>query len=480
MQVQIKYNTFDKIINIYYTNVKMNTERTYAAIDLKSFYASVECVERGLDPITTCLVVADPSRGKNTICLAVTPELKKYGLSGRCRMFQVLQKVEEIRRQTGKKIEYIVAPPRMALYMEYSSRIYGIYLKYFCHEDIHVYSIDEVFIDLTTYLPLYKSDGESLCRRVILDVFNTTGITATAGLGPNLFLCKVAMDIMAKRTPPDEWGVRIALLDEISFRQKLWNHRPLTDFWRIGQGTARRLERNCLFTLGDVARRSLNPVGERKLYKIFGIDAEILIDHAWGYEPCTMAHIKNYKPENKSIVSGQVLPHPYPFQQARLVVQEMTELLALELMEQGLVAPQFSLGVGYNACKEGDGYNGPVRIDHYGRIVPKSAHGNAFVGNPTCLASIMVAAVLEVFDKIVNPNLLVHRIHICAVNLVPKTSVQPELFDQDEVLKKEDNLQSTLLRIQHKFGKNAVIKGHDLEEGGTKRERNQQIGGHRA
>lgn len=458
----------------------MNSGRMYAAIDLKSFYASVECVERGLDPITTRLVVADPSRSKNTICLAVTPALKKYGLKGRCRLFELQQKLREIKARTGTEVDYIIAPPRMALYMNYSATIYGVYLKYFCHEDIHVYSIDEVFIDLTGYLKLYNCDGKTLCRKVIQDVLATTGITATAGLGPNLFLCKVAMDVMAKRIQPDQWGVRIAELDEMSFRQELWSHRPLTDFWRIGHGTARRLERNCIFTLGELARRSLTPSGQRKLYKLFGIDAEILIDHAWGYEPCTMAHIKAYKAENRSIVSGQVLHSPYSYEKARLVVQEMTELLALELVEQGLVAAHFSLAVGYEVSKPGGNYHGPIKIDRYGRPLPRSAHGAVTTGRATDLTSSIEAKMLELYDAIVNPNLKVRRIHICANGLVPKSSLQPELFGQSEAQQKEERLQTTVLRVHHKFGKNALLKGHDLTEGGTKTDRNRQIGGHRA
>lgn len=458
----------------------MNSKRTYAAIDLKSFYASVECVERGLDPITAPLVVADPSRGKNTICLAVSPELKKYGLSGRSRMFQVYQKMREIKAQTGKEIDCIVASPRMALYIAYSANVYEVYLNYFSPDDIHVYSIDEVFIDLTSYLNLYKTDALSLCRRVILEVLATTGITATAGIGPNLFLCKVAMDVVAKHCVPDEWGVRIARLDEMDFRRQLWSHRPLTDFWRIGPGTARRLEKHCMFTLGDVARRSLKPEGQRKLYKLFGIDAEILIDHAWGYEPCTMAHIKAYRAENRSIVSGQVLPRPYPFHQTRLVVQEMAEILALELMEQGLVASQFSLAVGYSSNTDEENHTGSVKTNLYGQLVPKSAHGGISVGRPTSLASTMAGAILRVFDQVVNPTLMVHRIHICALDVVAVTSLQPELFDIDPSQQREQKLQQTLLKIMKKYGKNSVVKAHDLEEGGTKMERNRQIGGHRA
>ncbi len=458
----------------------MNSKRTYAAIDLKSFYASVECVERGLDPITTPLVVADPSRGKNTICLAVTPELKKYGLSGRSRMFQVHQKMREIKAQTGKEIDYIVAPPRMALYIKYSANVYEVYLNYFSPDDIHLYSIDEVFIELTGYLDLYKTDAPGLCRRVILEVLANTGITATAGIGPNLFLCKVAMDIVAKHCRADEWGVRVAQLDEMDFRRRLWSHRPLTDFWRIGPGTARRLEKHCMFTLGDVARRSLKPEGQRKLYKLFGIDAEILIDHAWGYEPCTIAHIKGYKPESKSMVSGQVLPRPYPFHQARLVAQEMAETLALELMEQGLVASQFSLGVGYSANKGEENYTGPVKINHYGQVVPKSAHGSVSVGRPTSLASTMAGAILRAFDQVVNPTLQIHRINICALDVEPEAALQPELFGISSSQQREQKLQQAILKIMRKHGKNSVVKGHDLEEGGTKMERNRQIGGHRA
>ena len=480
----------------------MNRERIYAAIDLKSFYASVECVQRGLNPLTARLVVADPQRGRNTICLAVTPAMKKYGLSGRCRMFQVLQTVREIEARTGKRLDYITAPPRMALYLTYSADIYQIYLRYFSPDDIHVYSIDEVFIDLTTYLPLYRTDAQSLCRRVIQEVQETTGITATVGIGTNLFLCKVAMDILAKRTEPDQWGVRMAVLDEMEFRRQLWDHRPLTDFWRIGHGTARRLEKNGIFTLGELAHRSLQPAGQRKLYRMFGVDAEILIDHAWGYEPCTMAHIKAYRPENRSIVSGQVLHSPYSFQKARLVVQEMTELLALELAAQSLVASRFSLAVGYEACRtspagerdcgDSTGYHDPslqkqvatttvpLKIDHYGRLVPRSAHGSISTGEPTNLCSPILHKMMELYDTIVNPALQVRRVHLCAVDVVGKSTVRPDLFGDTEEHRREERLQSALLAIMGKFGKNSVVKAHDLEEGGTKMDRNCQIGGHRA
>ncbi len=444
-------------------------KKFYAAIDLKSFFASVECVERGLDPLSTHLVVADSSRSEKTICLALTPSLKKYGLGGRPRLFQVIQKAEEIRRLTGKPLEYITAVPRMSLYIKYSADIYEVYLKYFSPDDIHIYSIDEVFIDLTTYLALYHTDARSLCQKVVQDILEKTGITATVGIGTNLFLCKVAMDIVAKKMPADEYGVRIAELDEMSFRRELWNHRPLTDFWRIGPGISSRLEKNFMNTLGDVARRSLTEEGLKRLYKLFGIDAEILIDHAWGYEPCTIKHIKGYKSESKSIGSGQVLQHPYDFESAKLIVKEMTENLVLDLQSKGYISAYFSLIVGYEVIKE----NGE-------KFLPKAATGSFCTGEPSCVLSKIIERMMDLYDYIVNPNFFIRRLNLTANNVVLQSSIPPELFEMEKCDKDETNVQKAVLQIQRKFGKNAMIKAHSLEEGGTTIERNKQIGGHKA
>lgn len=454
------------------------TGRTYLAIDLKSFYASVECVERGLNPLTTNLVVADESRTEKTICLAVTPTLKAYGLSGRSRLFEVVQKAREVKRKTGRPLSYITAKPRMALYMEYSARIYGIYLSYFSADDIHVYSIDEVFIDATSYLPLYRTDAHSLARTVIKDILATTGITATAGIAPNLFLCKVAMDIVAKHVEADPDGVRIAELDLDGYRKTLWNHTPLTDFWRIGSGTARRLEKLGLHTMGDIARRSLT--AEETLYKEFGVDAEILIDHAWGVEPCTIAHIKNYRSSVKSLGSGQILPCPYSQDKARLVVQEMAESLAQELFSKGLASSDFTLFICYDRSSIGDGYEGETETDRYGREVPKADHGTARLGAHTASMQRITQAVLAVFDRIYDKTLLAKRLNLTADNVIPQQEEQADLFTDIAAQKKESSLQRTMLSIQGKFGKNAILKGADLTEGATVRERNEQIGGHHA
>lgn len=452
--------------------------RTYLAIDLKSFYASVECVERGLNPLTTNLVVADESRTEKTICLAVTPTLKAYGLSGRSRLFEVVQKAREVERQTGKPLRYITAKPRMALYMEYSARIYGIYLNYFSADDIHVYSIDEVFIDATSYLPLYRTDAHSLARTVIKDILSKTGITATAGIAPNLFLCKVAMDIVAKHVEADPDGVRIAELNLEGYRRTLWNHTPLTDFWRIGSGTARRLEKLGLRTMGDIARRSLT--AEETLYKEFGIDAEIVIDHAWGVEPCTIAHIKNYRSSAKSLGSGQILPCPYNEDKARLVVQEMAESLAQELFAKGLASSDFTLYICYDRSSLGDGYEGETETDRYGREVPKADHGTARLGAHTASMQRITQAVLAVFDRIYDRTLLAKRLNLTADNVIPQQEEQADLFTDIAAQKKESSLQRTMLSIQGKFGKNAILKGADLTNGATVRERNEQIGGHHA
>ena len=452
--------------------------RTYLAIDLKSFYASVECVERGLNPLTTNLVVADESRTEKTICLAVTPTLKAYGLSGRSRLFEVVQKAREVERKTGRPLSYITAKPRMALYMEYSARIYGIYLSYFSADDIHVYSIDEVFIDATSYMPLYRTDAHSLARTVIKDILTKTGITATAGIAPNLFLCKAAMDIVAKHVEADPDGVRIAELDVESYRRTLWNHTPLTDFWRIGSGNARRLEKLGLRTMGDIARRSL--MAEETLYKEFGIDAEILIDHAWGIEPCTIAHIKNYRSSVKSLGSGQILPCPYSQDKARLVVQEMAESLAQELFAKGLASSDFTLFICYDRSSLGDGYEGETETDRYGRAVPKADHGSARLGAHTASMQRITQAVLAVFDRIYDKTLLAKRLNLTADDVIPQQEEQADLFTDIAAQKKESSLQRTMLSIQGKFGKNAILKGADLTEGATVRERNEQIGGHHA
>ena len=452
--------------------------RTYAAIDLKSFYASVECVERALNPLTANLVVADESRTEKTICLAVSPSLKAYGLSGRSRLFEVVQKARDIERCTGKKLEYIAAKPRMALYMQYSARIYGIYLSFFSAEDIHVYSIDEVFIDLTSYLPLYKTDAYSLVKTVIKKIFSETGITATAGIAPNLFLCKVAMDIVAKHVEADEEGMRIAELDEKTYRKTLWNHTPITDFWRIGSGTENRLKKIGLYTMGDIARRSLKD--DKLIYREFGIDAEILIDHAWGKEPCTIAHIKNYRSSAKSLGIGQVLSSPYSCEKARVIVQEMAESLAQDLFVKKVASDSFSLYISYDKTSLSDGYSGSISNDYYGRAVPKSDHGYARLSSPTSSMKNITQAVLSAFDRIADERLFVRRLNLTADNVIALKDIQTDLFTDVSAQEKETSLQSAMQTIQDKFGKNAILKGIDLTEGATARERNEQIGGHHA
>lgn len=456
-------------------------DHTYIAIDLKSFYASVECRERGLDPLKTNLVVADASRTSKTICLAVTPTLKSYGLSGRSRLFEVEAKAREIKAKTGKDLEYIVAPPHMSLYIQYSSLIYKIYLHYFSPEDIHVYSIDEVFIDATSYLKFYNIDAHTLTLKVIKDVLSQTGITATAGIAPNLYLCKIAMDIVAKHIPADKAGARIAELDEISYRQKLWAHKPITDFWRVGNGIAGRLSKVGLYTMGDIALQSVK--NEQVLYDILGIDAEILIDHAWGYEPVTMKHIKNYKSSQKGISCGQVLSKPYEYEKARIVVREMAELMALDLFNKKLLSSSVFLWICYD--KDSllyDSYEGQLVMDPYGRIMPKPVHGGCGLGTETNSSAVIIHAILKIFDKIVDPNLLIRRINMGANDVIPVEMRQPGLFDEDEEEshKKEDSLQKTRLKIIKKFGKNALLKGMNLQEGATTIERNAQIGGHKA
>ena len=459
--------------------------RTYIAIDLKSFYASVECHERLLDPLTTKLVVADKSRTSKTICLAVTPALKAYGISGRARLFEVEAKVREIKRKTGEEIEYIVAVPRMSLYIKYSTTIYNVYLRYFAPEDIHVYSIDEVFIDATSYLSFYKMSARDLATKVIREVLAETGITATAGIAPNLFLCKAAMDIVAKHIPADEDGVRIAELDVAGYRRQLWDHQPLTDFWRVGKATAKRLEKYFIRTMGDIARTSLkNP---KLLYDEFGIDAEILIDHAWGIEPVGMKDIKGYKSEAKSLGSGQVLHEPYTFEKAKIIVREMAELLALDLFKKELVAESITLHVGYDIeSLDVPGFDGEVVRDYYGREMPKPAHGSLSFATETNSSKIIVEGFVSIFEKVANPEWLFRRINITANNTKPVSERQPGLFDELEEgeggvnQKKEDSLQKARLEIIRKFGKNAILKGINLEEGATTRDRNAQIGGHKA
>ena len=504
--------------------------RYYIAIDLKSFYASVECRDRGLDPLTTNLVVADKSRTSKTICLAVSPSLKAYGIGGRARLFEVEQtvaKVNALRRKhapqsrlTGRSsddgivrkdpsvaLDYIVAPPKMAHYMEYSTRIYNIYLQYFAPEDMHVYSIDEVMIDVTSYLDTYGMSPRQLAGTVVHKINDETGITATAGIGTNLYLCKIAMDIVAKHVKPDEDGVRIGELDEITYRKLLWAHRPLTDFWRVGPGYAKKLETYGLYTMGDIARCSLGKPGEYYnedlLYKLFGINAELLIDHAWGWEPCRMADVKAYKPETNSIGSGQVLQCPYTSDKARLVVQEMADMMALDLVDKGMVTDQLVLTVGYDIDNLTDpkirkSYKGPVTTDRYGRKVPKHAHGTQNLKMPTSSSLQLMAAAERLYDRIINKHLLVRRITLTANRVVVENSVkkqdtfeQMDLFTdyakreaeekkEQQELEKEKKLQRAMLDIKKKFGKNAGLKGMNLQEGATARNRNGQIGGHRA
>lgn len=473
----------------------LSENHIYIAIDLKSFYASVECVERGLDPLTTNLVVADKSRTEKTICLAVSPSLKAYGIPGRARLFEVLQK--------AKGIDFITATPRMALYLEYSTKIYEVYLKYIAPEDIHVYSVDEVFMDVTAYLNIYKMTPKELAGRIIKDVFDTTGITATVGIGTNLYLCKVAMDIVAKHTEADENGVRIAELDELTYRKLLWKHQPITDFWRVGRGYAKRLAECGLFTMGDVARCSVGKENEFHnedlLYKMFGINAELLIDHAWGYEPCRMENIKAYKPEVNSLSSGQVLQNPYTFEKAKLVVREMVDLQVLDLVEKGLVTDQIVLTIGYDMenlkdSKIRKAYKGEVVMDYYGRKVPKSAHGTANLGRKTASTMLITDAVLELYEQIVEKDLLVRRITLVANHVEDeKMANDKEQYEQlnlftnyeevqkeQEMLNRERHMQEAMLDIKKKYGKNAILKGMNLEEGATARMRNRQIGGHKA
>ena len=456
-----------------------NKNRTYVAIDLKSFYASVECAERGLDPLTTNLVVADESRTAKTICLAVSPSLKAYGLSGRSRLFEVEQKAREILEYTGKPLEYIVAKPRMALYIDYSSRIYETYLDFVSHEDISVYSIDEVFIDVTDYLKLYNMSAHDLAARMVRAVLNKTGITATVGVASNLYLCKIAMDIEAKHMPADKDGVRIAVLDEKKFREKYWDYRPLTDFWRTGKGTAKRLEKNGMFTWGDVARMSIE--NEKLLYRIFGIDAEILIDHAWGYEPCTIKDIKAYKPRTNSLSQGQVLSCPYEYDKARIIVKEMAEALVQDMIAKNLVSKSFTLMLFFDRITVDNGdYDGEIVMDYYGRLVPAPVGGSVSLATATASAKIIREAIVGIFDEIADPALFVRRVNVCANEVTTEDYVQLDLFTDIDAVEKEKKVQKAMLTIQEKYGRNAVLKGTNLEEGATAKDRNRQIGGHRA
>jgi DNA polymerase V len=459
--------------------------RTYAAIDLKSFFASVECILRGLDPLKAKLVVADESRTEKTICLAVTPALKAYGIPGRARLFEVNQKVREVQRRTGEKIEFTIAKPQMAKYVEYSTKVYNVYLKYVSAEDIHAYSIDECFLDLTRYLKLYKKTARELVKTIIQDVFTTTGITATGGIGTNLYLCKIAMDVMAKHVEADDDGVRIAELDEMSYRKQLWSHRPITSFWQVGRGIAERLE-NCrlnagrgIYTMGDIARVSVkNP---EALYKLFGVNAEILIDHAWGYEPCTIADIKKAKPRNRSTGEGQVLQDPYPFDKARLVVREMVDTVSMTLVAHDLVTNAMVLTVGYDRENVDKGiYHGVTVTDFYGRTIPKPAHGTANIGYYTSSQKVMADAVMKLFDRIVDPKLTVRRLNLVAADIVDASHEQYDLFTDVKKQEREKKRLKAELLIKKRFGKNAIVKGMDLQEGATTIERNGQIGGHRA
>ena len=508
----------------------MDDSHAYIAIDLKSFYASVECKERQLDPLTTHLVVADASRTEKTICLAVSPSLKAYGIPGRARLFEVVQRVKEVNAQRRTRapgrqfagssysapelaehpeleLSYIIAPPRMAFYLEYSTVIYHIYLNYIAPEDIHVYSIDEVFMDVTHYLKTYGLTPRELASKIIREVFDSTGITAAAGIGTNLYLCKVAMDIVAKHVEPDRHGARIAELDEMSYRRLLWNHRPLTDFWRVGHGYRKKLESVGLFTMGDIARCSLGGAGEYHnedlLYNLFGVNAELLIDHAWGWEPTTMDLIKSYKPETNSISSGQVLQCPYDTEKGKLIVREMTDLLALDLVEKKLVTDQMILTIGYDIDNLTDAkikkqYKGEVTTDRYGRKIPKHAHGTVNLNRHTSSTQIITEAVMELYDRIINPCLLIRRVTVAANHLEDETQVrdaerfeQLDLFtdyaaldrerqEEEERLAKERKLQEAMLSVKKKFGKNALLKGMNLQEGATTIERNHQIGGHKA
>ncbi len=508
------------------------SNRFYLCIDLKSFYASVECRERGLEPLKTNLVVADVARTEKTICLAVSPSLKAYGISGRARLFEVVECVRRVNSErlnkapkhifTGKScnadelaahpeysLDYIAAPPRMSHYMSYSTRIYSIYLKYIAPEDIHVYSIDEVFMDVTDYLSLAGQSAYEFARTIIRDVYANTGITATAGIGTNMYLAKIAMDIVAKHIAPDECGVRIAQLDEMSYRRQLWSHRPITDFWRVGRGYAKKLEENGMYTMGDVARCSVGKPNEyhneELLYRLFGVNAQLLIDHSWGWEPCRIADVKAYKPETNCISSGQVLHCPYTVDKTKTVIKEMADLLSLDLVDRGLVTDQIVLTIGYDIENLTDdvrrsAYHGAVTTDHYGRNVPKAAHGTANIGKHTSSAHLIIDTVVRLFDDIIDSRLLVRRINLTANHVIPETdsrAAQPieaeqlDLFtdytargqaqaEENAKLERERKMQHAILDIKKKYGKNAVLRGMNLTEGATAKDRNSQIGGHKA
>lgn len=496
-------------------------QRKYLCIDLKSFYASVECVERKLDPLTTNLVVADSSRTEKTICLAVTPSLKAYGIPGRARLFEVVQTVkkvnngrkarafnhtftgksynsEELNKNPSLKLDYITATPRMAHYMEYSTRIYEIYLKYVSSEDILVYSIDEVFMDITNYLQSSKMTPRDFAMTIIRDVLSQTGITATAGIGTNMYLAKIAMDITAKKMKADKDGVRIAELDEMTYRRELWEHKPITDFWRVGQGYAKKLADSYMFTMGDIAKASTTHYGRLKLKRLFGINSKMLVDHAWGYEPCTLKEAKAYTPEAKSISSGQVLQCPYSFEKARVIVWEMAELMSLDLVEKGLVTKQLVLSIGYDVENVTSKYDGEVKADRYGRKIPKHAHGTANIENFTSSTRLISDAVLSLYDRTVDKDMTVRRVTVTACNLIPEKDAknitryeQMDLFtdyealnnerqNREKELQRERKIQEAMIDIKHRFGKNAIIKGTNLQEGATSVERNGQIGGHKA
>ena len=489
--------------------------RYYACIDLKSFYASCECVERGLDPLKTNLVVADKSRTEKTICLAVTPSLKSFGLSGRSRLYEVVSKVREVNELRKKEnnnvlkgksynideinnnkeiaLDYIVAPPRMALYMKYSTNIYNIYLKYFSSDDIFAYSIDEVFCDITDYIKLYKKTPMELLTMIINDIYTRTGITATAGIGTNLYLAKIAMDIVAKHNSPNKDGARLAFLNEFLYKKTLWSHEPITDFWRIGKGISNRLKEYGMYTMGDVARKSLE--NEDLLYKVFGVNAEILIDHAWGYEPCTIKDVKNYKSSSTSISEGQVLTEPYDYKKTKIVIREMASNLSLSLINKGYVTNHIVINIIYDVDnikkpQYRKVYSGEVVYDHYGRKMPKPAHGTVRIDHLTSSAKILDEYVVKLYDKIVNPLLLIRKLNIAFCNLKVKEDTkkadhyqQLDLFGINKVIdpkkEREDNIvQETIIRIKNKYGKNAILKAMDLEEGATAISRNKQIGGH--
>ncbi len=496
-------------------------EKVYVAIDLKSFYASVECVVRGLDPLDTNLVVADKSRTEKTICLAVTPSLKAYGISGRARLFEVTERIrsinssrrsclksrefsgssfsdKELRADPRLELNYIIAPPQMAKYMEISSKIYGIYLKYVAPEDIFAYSIDEVFIDATSYLSTYDCSPHDFAAMLIRDVLNDTGITATAGIGTNMYLCKIAMDIVAKHMPADKDGVRIAYLDEQLYREKLWTYTPITDFWRVGGGIARRLAKLGIYTMGDIARNSTNRWEIGQIYKLLGKNAELLIDHAWGIEPATIADVKAYRPDNNSLSSGQVLQKPTAHKDTRLIIWEMADALSLELTDKGVVTDKLVLTIGYDRESLADGrYTGNVVLDHYGRAVPEHSHGTIDLKRYTSSSKEITEAVMELFDRIAKPSLFSRRLNVAACNIISEKEIpyseqfeQLDIFtiahtvqeseEQEKARQKEKAIQHAMLKIKHRYGKNAVLRGANYLDGGTARERNMTIGGHRA